>query len=261
MSNTATRPMYGLSQVFEVAAPLGPPPEVTVPNDWGLIPSGLVTGDKFRLLFLSSTKSQRHVHRASRTTTPSSRTAPRPAMPTSRTTSTGFRVVGCTAAVDARDNTATNTNIDGAGVPIYWLGGNQVADDYADFYDGDWDDEANDKNESGNNGPDTSQTDNFPFTGCNHNGTEAVFSVNSYELGAPAVRIGRPNHSGDGNGPLSSSSGFDKTSRQPMYGLSQVFEVAAQGPPPEVTVPNDWGLIPSGLVTGDKFRLLFLSST
>ena len=25
------------------------------------------------------------------------------------------------------------------GVPIYWLGGNKVADDYADFYDASWD--------------------------------------------------------------------------------------------------------------------------
>ena len=54
--------------------------------------------------------------------------------------SAGFRVVGCTAAVDARDNTGTNTNTDGTGVPIYWLNGNKAADDNADFYDGSWDD-------------------------------------------------------------------------------------------------------------------------
>ena len=32
------------------------PPEIAVPNDWSLIPTGLGAGDKFRLLFLSSTK-------------------------------------------------------------------------------------------------------------------------------------------------------------------------------------------------------------
>ena len=49
----------------------------------------------------------------------------------------GFRVVGSTADVDARDNTATT----GTGVRIYWLYGNKVADNYDDFYDGTWDDE------------------------------------------------------------------------------------------------------------------------
>ena len=50
-----------------------------------------------------------------------------------------------TADVDARDHTGTT----GTGVPIYWLypsrdaddlaGNGKVADDYADFYDGSWD--------------------------------------------------------------------------------------------------------------------------
>ena len=33
-----------------------PAPATVVPEDWSLIPSGLSKGDKFRLLFLSSTK-------------------------------------------------------------------------------------------------------------------------------------------------------------------------------------------------------------
>ena len=41
---------------------------------------------------------------------------------------------------------------------------------------GTWDDEANDKDESGADGPDTSLADNQPFTGCNHNGTELRIS-------------------------------------------------------------------------------------
>ena len=59
--------------------------------------------------------------------------------------SSQFRVVGSTAAVDARDNTSTT----GRGVPIYWLNGAKVADHYADFYNGNWDDEANPKDKSG----------------------------------------------------------------------------------------------------------------
>ena len=38
-------------------------------------------------------------------------------------------------------------------MPIYWLNGAKAADQYEDFYDGSWDDEANDKNESGTNAP------------------------------------------------------------------------------------------------------------
>ena len=59
------------------------------------------------------------------------------------------------------------------GVPIYWLNGNKVADDYADFYDEDWDEEAADKNELGANGPNTNNSGNYPLTGCDHDGTEA----------------------------------------------------------------------------------------
>ena len=48
-------------------------------------------------------------------------------------------------------------------MPIYWLNGAKAADEYEDFYDGSWDDEANDKNESGTDAHDTSQTDNWPL--------------------------------------------------------------------------------------------------
>ena len=235
--------------------------EVEVPNDWGLIPSGLATGDQFRLVFYSSTKTD-----ATSTDIEDYNTFIKNLAAAGHADladySAGFRVVGCTAAVDARDNTATNTNTDGAGVPIYWVNGSKVADDNADFYDGDWDDEANDKDESGNNGPDTSVGANRPFTGCEHNGTEAATSGGfSSALGTSQVHVGRPNSSLTTSGPLSSNNTADKNLLRPMYGLSQVFEVAAPGPPPEVTVPNDWGLIPSGLATGDQFRLVFYSST
>ena len=63
-------------------------------------------------------------------------------------------------------------------MPIYWLNGAKAADEYEDFYDGSWDDEANDKNESGTDGPDTSLAVNWPITGCDHDGTEAFTSSN-----------------------------------------------------------------------------------
>ena len=202
----------------------------SVPATWGLIPTGLTVGDQFRLIFLSSTKRDgRSTEIATYNTFVRNRAeAGHTAI---RAYSSGFRVVGCTHAVDARDNTDTLHTSSDRGVPIYWLNGNKVADDYADFYNGSWDDEANDKNESGTDGPDTSDVDNYPFTGCIHNGTEE----NNRELGnASDVRLGRPNSSGPNHGPIGSTAFSSPGNARPMYGLSQVFEVAAS----TNTLPN-----------------------
>ena len=196
-----------------------PPAEVTVPNDWSLIPTGLAAGDKFRLLLLSSTKTGgesydivdynsfiQSLAAAGHTDI--------------QAYSSGFRAVGCTADSDARDNTGTT----GTGVPIYWLRGNKVADNNADFYDGSWGDEANDTNEQGTDAHDTSQPTNYPLTGCAHDGTESFSGTVSRALGGYNRRVARPNSSTSGHGPLSSP-GIVIAAR-PMYGLSQVFEVA-----------------------------------
>ena len=151
---------------------------------------------------------------------------PPAATPTSGPTADGFKVVGCTAAVDARDSTATT----GTGVPIYWLNGNKVADDYADFYDGSWDDEANDKNELGTDAHDTSQTENYPYTGCAHNGTESFDHPFSFALGdTGGVRVARPNSTINQHGPLFSNLFIVPSSERPMYGLSKVIEVIPPG--------------------------------
>ena len=102
-------------------------------------------------------------------------------------------MVGCTADTDATHNTGTT----GTGVLIYWLNGDlnnaKVADDYADFYDGDWDEErqSKNKNESGANGLNTSLSLNRPFTGCKHNGTERFASGISL-CTAPARPLAKP---------------------------------------------------------------------
>ena len=190
-----------------------------VPADWGLKPTDVAAGSQFRLIFLSSTK-----RNGSPTTISNYNIFVQGRAAAGhtdiRTHSAGFKAVVCTAAADARDNTRTT----GTGVPIYWLNGTKVADNYGDFYDGSWDDEANDKNESGTNGPDTSVRTNYPFTGCDHDGTE------KFALGASQVGVGRPNSSSSGHGPLSSSELVDKTLSRPLYGLSAVFQVATPAP-------------------------------
>ena len=217
------------------------PPEVTVPNDWSLIPTGLGAGDKFRLIFLSSTKTNATSYDiADYNTFIQGRAAA--GHTDIQTYSSGFRAVGCTADSDARDNTGTT----GGGVAIHWLNGNKVADNNGDFYDSNWDDEANDKNELGANGPDTDVSVNFPYTGCAHNGTEAFDGLISLALGAPAgnARVGRPNDSGSGRGPLSSSTltTISNSNTRPMYGLSQIFEVAAAVNTPPTGAPAITGV-------------------
>ena len=74
------------------------------------------------------------------------------------------------------------------GLPIYWLNGSKVADDYEDFYDGDWDDEANPRDRSG--------AVSFPsngevWTGSNSNGT-----ASSSAFGDSTINIGRLNGTG-----------------------------------------------------------------
>ena len=199
--------------------------EILVPNDWRLIPSGLSDGDSFRLLFLSSTR-----HDASSASIDTYNTFVQGRAANGHTAiqaySDGFTVVGCTQAVDARDNTRTTFTSSEKGIPIYWLNGNKVADEYEDFYDGSWDDEANDKNQSGNNGPDTSDNEYYPLTGCSDDGTERFLSGGSRALGSSAgVTVARPNSPDTGHGPLSSGFQLTATNSRPMYGLSAVFMV------------------------------------
>ena len=108
--------------------------------------------------------------------------------------SNGFKVVGCTAAIDARDNTSTTFTSSDKGVPIYWVNGNKVADQYQDFYDGSWDNASNthDRNELGINSTNTSQSGNRPWSGCGDNGTEAIFGSVSYALGKTHSNTGDP---------------------------------------------------------------------
>ena len=197
-----------------------------VPADWGLIPSGLGAGAEFRLIFISSgTRNGSSSDIADYNTFV--QTAAAAGHADIQDYSSGFRVVGSTADVDARDNTATTYTADDTGVAIYWLGGNKVVDDYEDFYDGGWDDEANAKDESGSNRS-TTGTANYPLTGSNHNGTEAFDGSDSRALGAGNVQNGIPNSGLLGAGPLSSGSTFSNTAARPFYGLSPVFRVSGQ---------------------------------
>ena len=245
-----------------------------VPADWGLIPSGLGAGDRFRLVFLSSTtRNAQSTNIADYNSFIQDRAAAGHA--DIRQYSSAFKVVGSTADVDARNNTATRYTGDvtaatdddsDLGVAIYWLGGTKVADEYRDFYDEDWDDEAGSKDESGNDRS-TSADEDEPFTGSDHDGTEGFALGESRALGASSVRIGQPNKPSliSVTGPINSGISIGKSNTRPFYGLSPVFRVESQTTtitvPVETTpVPTTWSLVPSGLGDGDSFRLLFIGT-
>ena len=200
-----------------------------VPDDWSLLPSGLQEGDQFRLLFISS----------------ETRTAAAANIATYNAWVQGlaasghtdiqdhkldFRVVGCSEAVDARDNTGTTYTASDKGVAIYWLGGNKAADEYEDFYDETWDEEASMRDEDGT----TVDAPNNVWTGCKHDGTERIGGqdgMTSLGLGgSEGVMVGKPNSTGSGDGPFSSDDSVVSSVSRPMYALSGVFQVRANTP-------------------------------
>ena len=205
--------------------------EVRVPSDWALMPSGVSAGGKFRLLFVTSTgrnAESRNIadyNRFVQDRAAAGHSSIRPYRST-------FRTVGSTSAVDARDNTCTT----GTGVAIHWLNGGQVADDYADFYDDNWDNGENPTNERGD-----SRTVVQVWTGSDASGTAASGTA----LGAHSTVSGLSTAGPLDNGHVSSRHSHS------FYGLSQVFEVLAASANPRTT---DIAIISSPAV-GDTYRL------
>ena len=191
-----------------------------VPEDWALNPPGFVNGGKFRLLFVTSgtlapgsEDDIAYYNEKIRTAANSGHAA------IYQRYNDRFSVLASTADVDARDNTGTT----GTGVPIYWLGGQKVADDYADFYDGSWD-SISARNQRGNSLSDLQNV--HVWTGSASDGRE--FFANggvSAALGARNVAIGRPWH---GSGLNSNGAVYENDNSYPLYGLSDVFCIASR---------------------------------
>ena len=199
-----------------------------VPADWSLVPDGLGAGDRFRLLFITS---------GSRRPANSSDIGHYNGMVQDKASNghadvqahaSTFRVLASTESVDARDNTGTTHTNDDMGVPIYWLNGAQVADDYADLYDGEWDQESPARYEDGSSVALDGDSGNGAeiYTGSNQDGTVAIGNDgDTRALGNSTndwVKVGTLNSSS--GGPLSSKTVVRGEWRR-FYGLSGVFEV------------------------------------
>ena len=202
-----------------------------IPGHWALKPSGLSRGDQFRLLFItfaghaptSTDIDDYNTYVQSQANAGNAHSAIKPY-------SSGFRVVGSTRDDDARDNTSTEYTSSDKGVPIYWLNGNKVADDYEDFYDGGWDDEANPR---GRNGTRVGSDNAWIFTGSKRTGVEEIVNGISYALGQSNVAIGWLTAAG---GPVGANLGgtvtsfSNTTSTLRYYALSEVFTVGGSTP-------------------------------
>ncbi len=196
--------------------------------NWPLKPPGLATGDRFRLLFVTAEGRAPTMAEISRYNAyVQGQAGTDRAHDAIRAYSSHFRVLGSaqdfvaestldyfSTTTDARDNTWTTYTDDHKGVPIYWVGGNRVADDYESFYDGGWDDEANPTDASGK----VTAAEKV-WTGSNSDGT----TREDEELGSSTVHYGVLN-SGAG-GPISGGIDDDTNTDKGYYALSGVFRV------------------------------------
>ena len=193
----------------------------TVPFDWPLKPPGLGGGYEFRLLFITddwrdATSSNiddydTHVRDAAS----SGHAAIQPY-------ADRFRVVGSTAAVDARDHTHTDpSNAGHPDAPIYWLNGQRVAPNNSGFWSNTWENWAMTDRRFESGEPDNEQ--DWPWTGTQTDGTKHATD----HLGNSA-NVGRGRFwttSGD-TGPIDHNRAAS-TEEHALYGISPLFRVAS----------------------------------
>ena len=169
---------------------------------WDLVPAGLGVGDSFRLLFVTSTgrnASSSNIADYSRFVQGRA-AAGHSAV---RSFSSKFRVLASTHSVDARDHTGTRYTSTNKGVPIYWLDGDKVADDYEDFYDGSWDNKSRKgKNESGN----AFSNSSWIWSGTRNDGTESPNALGVSRVTRIRLSSGATLWADDGSAFLNSNS-------------------------------------------------------
>ncbi|MCY4123130.1 MAG: hypothetical protein OXG72_19665, partial [Acidobacteria bacterium] len=219
----------------------------TVPGNWALRPSGLTAGARFRLLFL--TNGRRDATSTDIADYNSFVQSSAKGGHSAITDSCGdlFKVVGSTSTVDARVNTLTRSTDTAAS--IYWLNGDKLADDYADFYDGTWDSYSK-RFETGVAGP----SEVGIFTGSNADGTR---HTTQYLGSSDRIRAGVVVSSSIN--PINYEH-LSRTGTQRFAALSPVF--AVEGVVPTASNPAVSVGLPSieGLEKDDENRQVYLEN-
>ena len=116
--------------------------------------------------------------------------------------------------MDARDN----AGLTGTGVPIYWLNGVRVADNYPDLLDGSWDSERWTTEAGGA----ASSSEKRVWTGSSDAGVENFFGSDSRALGAENRAHAAYGRLNGADRPLLAGS-RQRTETRSLYGLSQVL--------------------------------------
>lgn len=151
-----------------------------------------------------------------------------------------WKVIGSTSAVDARDNTATNPNVE-TGHAVFLLDGSTVvANDYADLWDGDVQ-HIIDLTEEGN------VETHWPFTGTYRDGTASEDHGASYgALGNPILggQVGQGQSGNASNWIWRTWTGASATSQLQMYALSDPLAIVSDEP---VIIPEPATLAALGL--------------
>ena len=209
-----------------------------VSNNWRFTPSGLSEGKKFRLVFISTDardaqSSDIEVYRTwIRSQVASHGHAD--ILPYKD----GFEPIGSTATVDAHVNTATTPSpqtgtrkfsaVTTWSNVIYWLGGDKIADDHDDFWDGSWDAQA---------AADTRDASGSAVSAASRHwtGTKSDPGITNggQKSGNPLGHTGIHVTQGQwGHNPIQNTA-EPKTATRRMLGISQIFEVVVE---PQISV-------------------------
>ncbi|MCY3675355.1 MAG: hypothetical protein OXG21_10360, partial [Rhodobacteraceae bacterium] len=198
---------------------------IIVPNDWPLKPASIGVNEQFRLLFVTHGESDaRSKNIADYNSFVQEQAGDSTAHPSLRPHASKFRVVGSTGKVSAVDN----TSMTGTGVPIYWVNGSRVADNYNDFYDGSWNSEEG-REQSGKVRRKTGTKRILEVhTGSNDHGRQAYFKLGgqlqNYNVPVRYVEAGVLYSVYSDRKPLSSNIENRVEWDRPFYAISPVFQ-------------------------------------
>ncbi len=202
----------------------------TLAADSAIIPSGLGAGDSFRLLFVTSTTGTAIATDINAYNARVQAAAANGHIEI-QAFSSEFRALASTAGIAARDNTRTNhVTASDEDAPIYWLLGEKVADDYADFYDTRWDSNVPRNEQGGSNfpvyyHPEVNQYENsvkvYVWTGSDPDGSRSIDNYLGNTNQGLSVKYGRPRIT-----PVEITAGnFGNSFQLSLYALSPILTV------------------------------------
>ena len=208
--------------VVDCAAVTATGQECTVPADWPLIPSGVESGDSFRLMFVTSASTPATSQNiATYNTFVQGHAEKNPLLKPFKST---FRALGSAWDVHARPNTFTRDGDLGASDPIYWVNGHRVTDTYANLYDKSWDYnvDANHYPRTETGGTITSQWE--IWTGTEWNGNPATGTqLGNNRVVAGKLNLGQHELRSPPENP--GARDWPATESRPMYALSPLLTV------------------------------------